>query len=160
MPCALLGTHAPRAGGKSRICSKTSSAPLHVLMSAGVTSRAPVGTCPSRSSTWNSGREDFCDFCLFFLLYLLHSLILRQQPVVCNTLLVHLCRSLGMHRGMLMGQRGNEARLVVGCYQGSMGKELDQGELGLFLEVLHNLLSLPGVFVGKFSVTQELFKEI
>lgn len=69
--------------------------------------------------------------------------ILQQQPVVCNTLLLHLCRSLGRHRGMLMGQGGNEARPVLGCYQGSMGKEQDQGEPGIFLEALHNLLPLP-----------------
>lgn len=69
MPCALLGTHAPQAGGKSSICSKTSPAPLHVLTSAGMTWRAPTSTCPS---TWNRGRGNFYDFCLFFLLYLLH----------------------------------------------------------------------------------------
>lgn len=58
-----------------------------------------------------------------------------------------------------MGQGGNEARPVVGCYQGSMGKKQHQGELRIFLEALHNLLSAR-VFVGKFPVAQELFKEI
>lgn len=62
--------------------------------------------------------------------------ILQQELVVCSALLLHLCRSLGRLRGMLMGQGGNEARPVVVCYQGSMGKEKDQEELGIFLEAL------------------------
>lgn len=99
----------------------------HILISAGVTSRAPMGTSPSRSSTYNSGREDFCDFCLFSSST---CYILQQQPVVYNNLLLHLCRSLGRHWGMLMDQGGNEARPVLGSYQGPMGKEQDQEECG------------------------------
>lgn len=44
---------------------------------------------------------------------------------------------------MFMGQKENEASPVLGYYQGSMGKEQDQEELGIFLKVPHNLLSLP-----------------
>lgn len=134
MPCALLGTHAPRAGGKNRICSKTSPAPLHVLISAAVTSRAHPGAAPGTVA------ETIFVYFSSSICYILQQ---QQQHVVCNTLLVHLCRSLGRHRGMLMGQGGNEAGPVVGSYQGSMGKEQDQGKLEIFLEALHNLLPLP-----------------
>lgn len=131
MPCALLDTDAPQD-----LLQKLPSTTTF----AGMTSRAPMGAFPSRRSTCNSGSEDFCDFCLFFLLYL-------QHPAAAARGVQHFARaSLQIPwgaQGMLMGQGGHEARPVLGCYQGSLGKEQDQGEPGILLEALHSLLSLP-----------------
>lgn len=58
---------------------------------------------------------------------------------------------------MLMGRGGNEARPVVGCSQGSTGKKQHQEELSGSSP--QPALSAR-VFIGKFTVAQELFKEI
>lgn len=156
MPCALLGTHAPQARGKSRTCSKTSPAPPHFLLSAGMTSRAPMGTFPSSSCTWSSGREDFCDSCLFFLLYLLHPA--AAACGVQHSAPASLCRSLGRHRGMLMSQGGNEASPEM--LPGVHGQGAGSGGTWDLSGSSPQPAPSACVFVGKFLVTQELMKEI